>query len=80
MDPVKLQAQLVKLQSQCDETAKERDALQKVVDRLKDQNRRGDAELRKAEGASLLSLPLAFERCCAAFSAHFLPGREQPAP
>lgn len=50
MDPVKLQAQLVKLQSQCDETVKERDALQKLVDRLKDQNKRGDAELRKAEG------------------------------
>lgn len=54
MDPVKLQAQLVKLQSQCDETVKDRDALQKLVDRLKDQNRRGDAELRKAEGVTAL--------------------------
>ena len=74
MDPVKLQAQLVKLQSQCDETAKERDALQKVVDRLKDQNRRGDAELRKAEGASLFGHPLAFEVFCAALSVRYFPG------
>lgn len=57
MDPVKLQAQLVKVQSQCDETAKERDALVKEVARLKDQNRRGDAELRKAEGTDEHSGP-----------------------
>jgi len=74
MDPVKLQAQLVKLQSQCDETAKERDALQKVVDRLKDQNRRGDAELRKAEGASLFGHPPAFEVFYAALSVRYFPG------
>jgi chromosome segregation ATPase len=52
MDPVKLQAQLVKLQSQADEYAREREANQRELVRLKEQNRRGDAELRKAEGRS----------------------------
>jgi septal ring factor EnvC (AmiA/AmiB activator) len=52
-DPVKLQAQLVKLQSQLDDVVRERDATQRELGRLKEQNKRGDAELRKAEGVRL---------------------------
>ena len=55
MDPVKLQAQIVKLQSIVDDNAREKDIVQKEISRLKDQNKRGDTELRKAEGKNLLS-------------------------
>ncbi len=49
-DPMKLATQVHKLETQLADVTKEKDGLAKELSRLRDLNKRGDAELQKAIG------------------------------